>query len=102
MDLVKKSWKTDKVTGTSDFCLPLNDQADNLRVNISKEGKNFEMTTHQTLIKHWDGLKDGKLHGGVKNVDSVMIQIYVPDWFKGSKISITDIHTQELIVSGGM
>lgn len=100
IDLTKKSWTTEKEISPISWCIPLVKNDHNLLITVSKNKLSYQVGTFQSLFTFWDEIKDKKLRGGVVKATSIMIQIPLPEWFKGASVTVTEIDSKEIIARG--
>lgn len=102
IDLVKKTWITEDNAEPISWCLPLQKKNHNILITLKKDGRTYKVGTFQSLYVFWDEIKDKKLTGGVKKATSLMVQVPLPDWYKGAEVTVTDIAKREMIAKGVM
>lgn len=100
IDLVKKTWITEDNAEPISWCLPLVKKNHNILITLKKDGRTYKVGMFQSLYVFWDEIKDKKLTGGVQKATSIMVQVPLPDWYKGARVTVTDASTLEIIAEG--
>lgn len=100
IDVTKKSWTTEKEISPISWCIPLVKEDHNLLITLSKKKLSYQVGTFQSLFTFWDEIKNKKFQGGVVKATSFMIQVPLPDWFRGASVTVTEIDTKEIIARG--
>lgn len=101
IDLTNKTWSTTNVSkSATPICgaLPLPAEK-NLEVTLTKGKKKFSTRIFQTLRGYDEGEGEDKTFAGKRfELKEVSIDTFVPDWYKGARMKITEISTNKTIV----
>ncbi len=100
VNLKKKTWETTHVNKKSEeVCnalpLPANP---NIEIKVVKGEQIFTTRIFRPLVGFWDKEgKDHKLSGGTFEIDLLPVDSFMPIWYQGSVMTITEISSKQKI-----
>ena len=100
VDLKKATWETiNLVPEAQEFCETRPQHLyPNLGISLSKGKLNYMTKIYRPLVGIWHtGKADPKSKSRKLEVKHVSVDIFVPEWFKGSKLTVTNLQTNEII-----
>ncbi len=71
----------------------------NLKIALVKNNQKFETKIFRSLEGYWDqkGKKDKTWAGGSHALSEIEITSFIPDWFKGATLTITDMNSNTVL-----
>ena len=100
VDLKKSTWETTQIVAEAkEFCEARPEHPyPNLSVSLSKGKLNYVAKIYRPLASIWHEAKKGsKSKSNKLEVKHLDIDLFVPEWFKGSELTITNLQTNETI-----
>lgn len=100
LDLNSKNLKEVEVNQSSEeLCgtlpTPLNA---NLKITVTKKKQKFETKIFRSMDGYFDQpTKDKKFTGGTYKLNEIEITSFIPDWYKGSTLTITDLSNNKVL-----
>jgi hypothetical protein len=101
--LKKKTWETTHVNKKYvNICDALpSPQNANIEISLSKGKMIFSTRIYRPLLGFWDETLDkegASLNGGTYDITHLNIDIFVPKWYKGAKITVKDMVNDKIII----
>lgn len=101
VNLNNKTWETTHINKKQvKVCGDLPEPpAPNLELTFVKDDKKFSTKVFRSIVGFWDATgKDKKFEGGTYKINHLSIETFAPEWFKGSRLTITEIKSGNVII----